>query len=53
MTVGAGTSDGVEQGPLMDQQGLEKVCCHVEDAIANGASVMAGGKPHSLGGSFF
>ena len=53
MTVGAGTADGVEQGPLMDQQGFEKVCNHVEDAIANGANVMAGGKPHSLGGTFF
>ena len=53
MTVGAGTTDGVEQGPLIDQQGFEKVCNHVEDAIANGANVMAGGKPHSLGGTFF
>ena len=53
MTVGAGTADGVEQGPLIDQQGFEKVCNHVEDAIANGANVIAGGKPHSLGGTFF
>jgi succinate-semialdehyde dehydrogenase/glutarate-semialdehyde dehydrogenase len=53
MTVGAGTADGVEQGPLIDQQGFDKVCSHVEDAIANGANVMAGGKPHSLGGTFF
>ena len=53
MTVGAGTNDGVDQGPLIDQQGFEKVCSHVEDAIANGANVMAGGKPHSLGGTFF
>jgi len=53
MTVGAGTSDGVDQGPLIDQQGFEKVCSHVEDAIANGANVMAGGKPHSLGRTFF
>ena len=53
MTVGAGTDDGVDQGPLIDQQGFKKVCSHVEDAIANGANVMAGGKPHSLGGTFF
>jgi len=53
MTVGAGTKEGVEQGPLIDQQGFDKVCSHVEDAIANGANVMAGGKPHSLGGTFF
>ena len=53
MTVGSGTSDGVEQGPLIDQQGFEKVCSHVEDAIANGANVLAGGKAHSLGGTFF
>ena len=38
---------------MIDQQGFEKVCSHVEDAIANGANVMAGGKPHSLGGTFF
>ena len=53
MTVGAGTTNDVEQGPVIDQQGFEKVCNHVEDAIANGANVMAGGKPHSLGGTFF
>jgi len=53
MSVGIGTADGVDQGPLIDNQGFEKVCGHVEDAIANGAAVMVGGKPHSLGGTFY
>ena len=38
---------------MIDQQGFDKVISHVEDAIAKGANVMAGGKPHSLGGTFF
>ena len=53
MTVGAGIAKGVDQGPLIDRQGFEKVCCHVKDAIFNGANVMVGGQPHSLGGTFY
>jgi succinate-semialdehyde dehydrogenase/glutarate-semialdehyde dehydrogenase len=53
MSVGDGTAEGINQGPLIDNQGFKKVCDHVKDAIANGANVMVGGKPHTLGGTFY
>jgi len=52
-TVGAGTEAGVIIGPLIDQQGMNKVEEHVADATAKGAKVMLGGKAHSRGGLFF
>jgi len=51
--VGAGTEPGVIIGPLIDANGLKKVEEHVADAIAKGAQVVLGGKPHRLGGLFF
>ncbi len=53
LRVGAGTEPGVNVGPLIDQQGLEKVVAHVEDARAKGAEVLLGGGPHERGGLFF
>lgn len=32
---------------------MEKVEEHIADAVSKGAKVLAGGKPHVLGGSFF
>jgi succinate-semialdehyde dehydrogenase / glutarate-semialdehyde dehydrogenase len=51
--VGAGTEAGVVIGPLIDQAGLEKVESHVADALAKGAKIKTGGKPHERGGLFF
>jgi succinate-semialdehyde dehydrogenase/glutarate-semialdehyde dehydrogenase len=51
--VGAGTEAGVVIGPLIDEQGLKKVEKHVADALAKGAKVKLGGKPHERGGFFF
>ncbi len=51
--VGPGTEPGVVIGPLIDQQGLEKVEQHVADALAKGAKIKIGGKPHERGGLFF
>lgn len=51
--VGEGTQLGVKQGPLIDQQALDKVQAHVADAVAQGARVLAGGKSHAKGGLFF
>jgi succinate-semialdehyde dehydrogenase / glutarate-semialdehyde dehydrogenase len=45
MTVGPGTNDGVDIGPLIDDAGLAKVQEHVEDARARGANVICGGEP--------
>ncbi len=53
LKVGPGIEDGVNQGPLIDRQALEKVEEHVSDAVSKGASVMIGGKPHALGGTFY
>lgn len=53
MKVGDGFEQGVTQGPLIDQAAVDKVKEHIEDATSKGASVIAGGKPHRLGGTFF
>ncbi|MDP1657726.1 MAG: NAD-dependent succinate-semialdehyde dehydrogenase [Methylotenera sp.] len=53
LKVGAGTDDGVTQGPLIDDAAIAKVETHVADAIAKGATLMQGGKRHALGGTFF
>jgi succinate-semialdehyde dehydrogenase/glutarate-semialdehyde dehydrogenase len=49
--VGNGFEDGVNQGPLIEEAALEKVQRHVDDAVAKGARVVAGGK--RLAGQFF
>jgi succinate-semialdehyde dehydrogenase/glutarate-semialdehyde dehydrogenase len=41
--VGNGFENGVNQGPLIDAQGMAKVEAHVADALAKGAKVVAGG----------
>jgi succinate-semialdehyde dehydrogenase/glutarate-semialdehyde dehydrogenase len=51
--VGAGVDAGVTQGPLINLQAVEKVEAHLADAIAKGAKVIAGGKRHKLGKTFF
>jgi succinate-semialdehyde dehydrogenase/glutarate-semialdehyde dehydrogenase len=53
LKVGAGTEDGVNQGPLIDAQAIEKVEAHVADALAKGARVLTGGHRHARGGTFF
>ena len=53
LKVGNGMEEGVEQGPLIDDRALAKVERLVGDAVAKGAQVHIGGKPHALGGSFY
>src|SRR4051812_31517288 len=53
LKVGVGTEAGVTQGPLIDAAALAKVEEHVGDATARGATALAGGKRHALGGTFF
>jgi succinate-semialdehyde dehydrogenase/glutarate-semialdehyde dehydrogenase len=53
LQVGDGFSDGVTQGPLIDDAALAKVESHVADAVAKGARLVAGGKRHTLGGTFY
>ena len=51
--VGNGMTEGVLQGPLIDGQAVEKVSQHVQDAVSKGATLVAGGKAHALGGYFY
>jgi len=44
LKVGNGLVKNVKVGPLINQQGLEKVLAHVEDAVKNGAKVLTGAK---------
>ena len=53
MRVGNGLEAGVVQGPLIDTRAVAKVREHIEDALALGAILRTGGKPHELGGTFF
>jgi succinate-semialdehyde dehydrogenase/glutarate-semialdehyde dehydrogenase len=53
LKVGDGSEAGVEQGPLIDMQAVEKTESHIADAVSKGAEVLVGGKRHDLGGTFF
>jgi succinate-semialdehyde dehydrogenase/glutarate-semialdehyde dehydrogenase len=53
LSVADGFTEGVNVGPLIDAQGLEKVVRHVGDARDRGAELLLGGQPHELGGQFF
>jgi succinate-semialdehyde dehydrogenase/glutarate-semialdehyde dehydrogenase len=53
LKVGDGLKEETQQGPLIDMKAVEKVEEHIQDAVANGAKIAAGGKRHALGGSFF
>jgi len=48
-----GLEAGSTQGPLIDDRAVEKVERHIRDATAKGATLIAGGRRHSLGGRFF
>jgi succinate-semialdehyde dehydrogenase/glutarate-semialdehyde dehydrogenase len=50
---GNGTEEGVNQGPLIDLNGLLKVEEHVADALEKGAALTVGGSRHELGGTFY
>jgi succinate-semialdehyde dehydrogenase/glutarate-semialdehyde dehydrogenase len=51
---GRGTDDNIDVGPMIHARQLSIVQSHVEDAIARGARLLAGGKPlPSLGPNFF
>jgi succinate-semialdehyde dehydrogenase/glutarate-semialdehyde dehydrogenase len=51
--VGNGFDAGVQQGPMIDEQAVEKVSEHVADALAKGAKLESGGHTHALGGLFY
>jgi len=53
LKVGSGLEAGVQQGPLIDRAAMDKVAHHIDDALSHGATLLSGGKPHDLGGTFF
>ncbi|KAG7955130.1 hypothetical protein I3843_11G055200 [Carya illinoinensis] len=53
LLVGDGFTEGVVQGPLINEAAVQKVESFVEDAISKGAKVLLGGKRHGLGMTFY
>lgn len=53
LKVGDGFETGVDNGPLINADAVNKVEAHLRDASSKGAKVIAGGKRHALGGTFF
>ncbi|XDA04197.1 NADP-dependent succinate-semialdehyde dehydrogenase (plasmid) [Cupriavidus sp. Agwp_2] len=53
LKVGYGVEPGVLQGPLINEDAVAKVESHITDALGKGARLLAGGKRHALGGTFF
>ena len=53
LKVGNGQQAGVTQGPLIEEKAVVKVEQHIADALSKGARLLAGGKRHALGHSFF
>jgi len=54
LVLGAGDGWDVDLGPLINQDQVEKVAAHVDDAVARGATVLAGGRARpDLGPLFY
>jgi succinate-semialdehyde dehydrogenase / glutarate-semialdehyde dehydrogenase len=53
LKVGDGFAEGVQQGPLITEEAVQKVEAHIADAVSKGASLRVGGQRHALGGTFF
>jgi succinate-semialdehyde dehydrogenase/glutarate-semialdehyde dehydrogenase len=53
MKIGRGTEEGVEVGPLIDDEQLAKVDELVQDAVAKGARVLCGGERVDGAGHFY
>lgn len=53
MSIGDGLDESVEIGPLINEDGLQKVAHQVEDAIEKGAKVVTGGNKLEREGLFY
>ncbi len=53
LKIGRGTEEGVEVGPLIDADQLDKVAELVDDAVARGARVLCGGERVDGPGHFY
>jgi succinate-semialdehyde dehydrogenase/glutarate-semialdehyde dehydrogenase len=53
LKMGNGLDDGVALGPLVNQEGLDKVVELVDDAVGKGAKILTGGKKPDGTGYFY
>ncbi|WP_197918351.1 NAD-dependent succinate-semialdehyde dehydrogenase [Thiosulfatihalobacter marinus] len=53
MKVGDGLEEDTVFGPLINSEAVDKVQNHIADATAKGGTVILGGNPSELGGTFF
>ena len=53
LKVAPADEDGAQQGPLINAKAVAKIEEHIGDALGKGATLLAGGKSHALGGNFF
>jgi succinate-semialdehyde dehydrogenase/glutarate-semialdehyde dehydrogenase len=53
LTLGRGTEEGVDVGPLVDEKSRDKVSALVDDAVAKGARVVVGGSAREGAGWFY
>jgi succinate-semialdehyde dehydrogenase / glutarate-semialdehyde dehydrogenase len=53
LTIGRGTDEGVQVGPLIDQAAIDKITELVDDAVGSGAEIVTGGEPLGGKGHFY
>ncbi|MBB4122995.1 NAD-dependent succinate-semialdehyde dehydrogenase [Martelella radicis] len=53
LKVGDGMAEGMDIGPMIDENAVEKVQDHIQDAVSKGAEITLGGGRHEKGGLFF
>ncbi|MCM2971290.1 NAD-dependent succinate-semialdehyde dehydrogenase [Larsenimonas suaedae] len=53
LSVGDGFESGVTVGPMIDDDAVNKMAEHVEDAVDKGAELLLGGQRHAKGGRFY
>jgi succinate-semialdehyde dehydrogenase / glutarate-semialdehyde dehydrogenase len=53
LKVGNGLDAAVTIGPLINQDAVDKVMAHIEDALSRGAAIHTGGGRHALDGLYF
>ncbi len=53
LKVGSGLEDETTIGPLINQEAVDKVVTHINDALQRGATIYTGGSSHNRGGLFF
>jgi succinate-semialdehyde dehydrogenase / glutarate-semialdehyde dehydrogenase len=53
LKVGNGMEEGTDIGPIINKDGYEKISEHVDNAVANGAECVTGGKGKAENGAYY